>query len=194
MKTKLQERDTKRRWWFLRTCAVCEQVTLLTWRTTGRTTTTVSPPNRKEVTTQPRLRWLTAQRSQVKLTQHQAAWQHWFWAKSRTLKFVMLSCSCLCQDMYDADDDVQGKMKKTHRTQVIRAAAHTELHTSYFYSYWCRRLLPVVQQPNFKQKFVSLLKRFKVTDEVCRKHRSSSHHPVYSSLLSVLWTSMLHTL
>ncbi|XP_067353102.1 phosphofurin acidic cluster sorting protein 2-like isoform X4 [Channa argus] len=42
------------------------------------------------------------------------------------------------QDMYEDDDDVQGKMKKTHRTQ----------------------------QPNFKQKFVALLKRFKVSDEV----------------------------
>ncbi|XP_067353100.1 phosphofurin acidic cluster sorting protein 2-like isoform X2 [Channa argus] len=41
------------------------------------------------------------------------------------------------QDMYEDDDDVQGKMKKTHRTQ-----------------------------PNFKQKFVALLKRFKVSDEV----------------------------
>ncbi|KAK2817623.1 hypothetical protein Q5P01_025814 [Channa striata] len=42
------------------------------------------------------------------------------------------------QDMYEDDDDVQGKVKKTHRTQ----------------------------QPNFKQKFVALLKRFKVSDEV----------------------------
>ncbi|XP_026215109.1 phosphofurin acidic cluster sorting protein 1-like isoform X2 [Anabas testudineus] len=41
------------------------------------------------------------------------------------------------QDMYDDEDDVQRKTKKTHRTQ-----------------------------PNFKQKFVALLKRFKVTDEV----------------------------
>ncbi|KAM7394832.1 hypothetical protein PAMP_021612 [Pampus punctatissimus] len=51
------------------------------------------------------------------------------------------------QDMYDDDDDnVQGKTKKSHR-KMIRTAS-----------------LP--QQTNFKQKFVALLKRFKVTDEV----------------------------
>ncbi|XP_056228653.1 phosphofurin acidic cluster sorting protein 1-like isoform X3 [Seriola aureovittata] len=49
------------------------------------------------------------------------------------------------QDMYDDDDDVQGKTKKSHR-KMIRTASLT--------------------QPNFKQKFVALLKRFKVTDEV----------------------------
>ncbi|XP_029284150.1 phosphofurin acidic cluster sorting protein 1-like isoform X2 [Cottoperca gobio] len=50
------------------------------------------------------------------------------------------------QDLYDDDDDVQGKTKKTRRT-MIRTASLT-------------------QQPNFKQKFVALLRRFKVTDEV----------------------------
>ncbi|XP_036961597.1 phosphofurin acidic cluster sorting protein 1-like isoform X2 [Acanthopagrus latus] len=50
------------------------------------------------------------------------------------------------QDIYDDDDDVQGKMKKS-RGKMIRTASLT-------------------QQPNFKQKFVALLKRFKVTDEV----------------------------
>ncbi|TMS23847.1 Phosphofurin acidic cluster sorting protein 1 [Larimichthys crocea] len=50
------------------------------------------------------------------------------------------------QDMYDDDDDVQGKMKKSHR-KMIRTSSLT-------------------QQPNFKQKFVALLRRFKVTDEV----------------------------
>ncbi|XP_044045266.1 LOW QUALITY PROTEIN: phosphofurin acidic cluster sorting protein 1-like [Siniperca chuatsi] len=50
------------------------------------------------------------------------------------------------QDMYDDDDDVQGKTKKSRR-KMIRAAS-------------------LMQQPNFKQKFVALLKRFKVTDEV----------------------------
>ncbi|XP_026179757.1 phosphofurin acidic cluster sorting protein 1-like isoform X2 [Mastacembelus armatus] len=48
------------------------------------------------------------------------------------------------QDMYDEDDD--GKMKKSHRKMI--------------------RTTSLTQQPNFKQKFVSLLKRFKVTDEV----------------------------
>uniref|UniRef100_A0A671VPF4 Phosphofurin acidic cluster sorting protein 1a n=1 Tax=Sparus aurata TaxID=8175 RepID=A0A671VPF4_SPAAU len=51
------------------------------------------------------------------------------------------------QDMYDDDDEVQGKTKKS-RGKMIRTASLT-------------------QQPNFKQKFVALLKRFKVTDEVC---------------------------
>ncbi|XP_030262945.1 phosphofurin acidic cluster sorting protein 1-like isoform X1 [Sparus aurata] len=50
------------------------------------------------------------------------------------------------QDMYDDDDEVQGKTKKS-RGKMIRTASLT-------------------QQPNFKQKFVALLKRFKVTDEV----------------------------
>ncbi|KAM8772743.1 phosphofurin acidic cluster sorting protein 1-like [Acanthopagrus schlegelii] len=50
------------------------------------------------------------------------------------------------QDIYDDDDDVQGKTKKS-RGKMIRTASLT-------------------QQPNFKQKFVALLKRFKVTDEV----------------------------
>ncbi|XP_078128351.1 phosphofurin acidic cluster sorting protein 1-like [Sander vitreus] len=50
------------------------------------------------------------------------------------------------QDMYDDDDDVQGKTKKSHR-KMIRTASLT-------------------QQPKFKQKFVALLKRFRVTDEV----------------------------
>ncbi|XP_035814079.2 phosphofurin acidic cluster sorting protein 1-like isoform X1 [Amphiprion ocellaris] len=49
------------------------------------------------------------------------------------------------QDMYDDDDDVQGKTK-SHR-KMIRTASLT-------------------QQPNFKQKFVALLRRFKVSDEV----------------------------
>ncbi|XP_062244246.1 phosphofurin acidic cluster sorting protein 1-like isoform X2 [Platichthys flesus] len=50
------------------------------------------------------------------------------------------------QDMYDDDDDVQGKMKKS-RGKMIRTSSLTH-------------------QPNFKQKFVALMKRFKVTDEV----------------------------
>ncbi|XP_040891327.1 phosphofurin acidic cluster sorting protein 1-like [Toxotes jaculatrix] len=50
------------------------------------------------------------------------------------------------QDMYDDDDDVQGKTKKSHRKMIQTAS--------------------LTQQPNFKQKFVALLKRFKVTDEV----------------------------
>ncbi|CAB1412784.1 unnamed protein product [Pleuronectes platessa] len=48
--------------------------------------------------------------------------------------------------MYDDDDDVQGKMKKS-RGKMIRTSSLTH-------------------QPNFKQKFVALMKRFKVTDEV----------------------------
>uniref|UniRef100_A0A8P4K6Q3 Phosphofurin acidic cluster sorting protein 1 n=1 Tax=Dicentrarchus labrax TaxID=13489 RepID=A0A8P4K6Q3_DICLA len=56
------------------------------------------------------------------------------------------------QDMYDDDDDVQGKTKKSRR-KMIRTASLT-------------------QQPNFKQKFVALLKRFKVTDEVCSRQQS----------------------
>ncbi|XP_029908566.1 phosphofurin acidic cluster sorting protein 1-like [Myripristis murdjan] len=50
------------------------------------------------------------------------------------------------QDLYDDDDDVQQKPKKSHR-KMIRTTSMT-------------------QQPNFKQKFVALLKRFKVSDEV----------------------------
>ncbi|XP_059186441.1 phosphofurin acidic cluster sorting protein 1 [Centropristis striata] len=50
------------------------------------------------------------------------------------------------QDMDDDDDDVQGKTKKSRR-KMVRTASLT-------------------QQPNFKQKFVALLRRFKVTDEV----------------------------
>ncbi|XP_063053916.1 phosphofurin acidic cluster sorting protein 2-like [Engraulis encrasicolus] len=50
------------------------------------------------------------------------------------------------QDMYDEDDDVQRKPKKSRR-KMIRTTSMT-------------------RQPNFKQKFVALLKRFKVTDEV----------------------------
>ncbi|TDH15589.1 hypothetical protein EPR50_G00010370 [Perca flavescens] len=50
------------------------------------------------------------------------------------------------QDMYDDEDDVQAKTKKSRR-KMVRTASLT-------------------QQPNFKQKFVALLKRFKVTDEV----------------------------
>ncbi|KAF7645837.1 hypothetical protein LDENG_00197540, partial [Lucifuga dentata] len=50
------------------------------------------------------------------------------------------------QDLYDDDDDVQEKPKKSCR-KMIRTASLT-------------------QQPNFKQKFVALLRRFKVTDEV----------------------------
>uniref|UniRef100_I3JID6 Phosphofurin acidic cluster sorting protein 1a n=1 Tax=Oreochromis niloticus TaxID=8128 RepID=I3JID6_ORENI len=52
----------------------------------------------------------------------------------------------LPQDMFDDDEDVQGKIKKSHR-KMIRTSSLT-------------------QQPNFKQKFVALLKRFKVSDEV----------------------------
>ncbi|XP_048104742.1 phosphofurin acidic cluster sorting protein 2 isoform X2 [Alosa alosa] len=50
------------------------------------------------------------------------------------------------QDLYDEDDDVQRKPKKSRR-KMIRTTSMT-------------------RQPNFKQKFVALLKRFKVTDEV----------------------------
>ncbi|XP_072247403.1 phosphofurin acidic cluster sorting protein 2 isoform X2 [Leuresthes tenuis] len=49
------------------------------------------------------------------------------------------------QDLYDEDDEVR-KPKKARR-KMIRATSMT-------------------RQPNFKQKFVALLKRFKVTDEV----------------------------
>ncbi|XP_069385662.1 phosphofurin acidic cluster sorting protein 1-like isoform X2 [Paralichthys olivaceus] len=50
------------------------------------------------------------------------------------------------QDMYDDDDDVQEKMKKSCGKMI--------------------RTTSLTNQPNFKQKFVALLKRFKVTDEV----------------------------
>lgn len=50
-------------------------------------------------------------------------------------------------------------------------------------------LFSVFQQPNFKQKFVALLKRFKVTDEVCTQHcvvlrrkRSAHNHCDYYRL------------
>uniref|UniRef100_A0AAY4EBK5 Phosphofurin acidic cluster sorting protein 2 n=1 Tax=Denticeps clupeoides TaxID=299321 RepID=A0AAY4EBK5_9TELE len=49
------------------------------------------------------------------------------------------------QDLYDEDDEVR-KSKKSRR-KMIRTTSMT-------------------RQPNFKQKFVALLKRFKVTDEV----------------------------
>ncbi|MBN3310119.1 PACS1 protein, partial [Amia calva] len=49
------------------------------------------------------------------------------------------------QDLYDEDDEVR-KPKKSRR-KMIRSTSMT-------------------RQPNFKQKFVALLKRFKVTDEV----------------------------
>ncbi|CDQ90534.1 unnamed protein product [Oncorhynchus mykiss] len=49
-------------------------------------------------------------------------------------------------DLYDEDDDGQRKPKKNRR-KMIRTTSMT-------------------RQPNFKQKFVALLKRFKVTDEV----------------------------
>ncbi|XP_059501065.1 phosphofurin acidic cluster sorting protein 1 isoform X2 [Stegostoma tigrinum] len=49
------------------------------------------------------------------------------------------------QDLYDEDDELR-KSKKTRR-KMIRTTSMT-------------------RQPNFKQKFVALLKRFKVTDEV----------------------------
>ncbi|KAB5559214.1 hypothetical protein PHYPO_G00026410 [Pangasianodon hypophthalmus] len=50
------------------------------------------------------------------------------------------------QDLYDEDDDVQRKPKKTRRKMI--------------------RTTSITRQPNFKQKFVALLKRFKVSDEV----------------------------
>ncbi|XP_030626782.1 phosphofurin acidic cluster sorting protein 2 [Chanos chanos] len=50
------------------------------------------------------------------------------------------------QDLYDEDDEVQRKPKKSRR-KMIRTTSMT-------------------RQPNFKQKFVALLKRFKVSDEV----------------------------
>uniref|UniRef100_A0A3B4XCK5 Phosphofurin acidic cluster sorting protein 1-like n=1 Tax=Seriola lalandi dorsalis TaxID=1841481 RepID=A0A3B4XCK5_SERLL len=65
------------------------------------------------------------------------------------------------QDMYDDDDDVQGKTKKSHR-KMIRTASLT-------------------QQPNFKQKFVALLKRFKVTDEVSHVLQVLDSDPVGQS-------------
>ncbi|XP_046884810.1 phosphofurin acidic cluster sorting protein 2 isoform X2 [Hypomesus transpacificus] len=49
------------------------------------------------------------------------------------------------QDLYDEDDDV--RKPKKNRRKMIRSTSMT-------------------RQPNFKQKFVALLKRFKVTDEV----------------------------
>ncbi|KAK3562478.1 hypothetical protein QTP86_034588 [Hemibagrus guttatus] len=49
------------------------------------------------------------------------------------------------QDLYDEDDDVQRKPKKTRRKMI--------------------RTTSITRQPNFKQKFVALLKRFKVSDE-----------------------------
>ncbi|XP_059838518.1 phosphofurin acidic cluster sorting protein 1 isoform X1 [Hypanus sabinus] len=49
------------------------------------------------------------------------------------------------QDLYDEDDELR-KAKKTRR-KMMRATS-------------------ITRQPNFKQKFVALLKRFKVTDEV----------------------------
>nr|XP_014268515.2 phosphofurin acidic cluster sorting protein 1 isoform X1 [Maylandia zebra] len=52
----------------------------------------------------------------------------------------------LPQDMFDDDEDVRGKIKTSHR-KMMRTSSLT-------------------QQPNFKQKFVALLKRFKVSDEV----------------------------
>uniref|UniRef100_A0A8C9Z1Z1 Phosphofurin acidic cluster sorting protein 2-like n=1 Tax=Sander lucioperca TaxID=283035 RepID=A0A8C9Z1Z1_SANLU len=52
------------------------------------------------------------------------------------------------QDLYDEDDEVR-KPKKSRR-KMIRTTSMT-------------------RQPNFKQKFVALLKRFKVTDEVSVK-------------------------
>ncbi|XP_057180911.1 phosphofurin acidic cluster sorting protein 2 isoform X2 [Triplophysa rosa] len=50
------------------------------------------------------------------------------------------------QDLYDEDDDIQRKPKKSRR-KMIRTTSMT-------------------RQPNFKQKFVALLKRFKVSDEI----------------------------
>ncbi|XP_065115911.1 phosphofurin acidic cluster sorting protein 2 isoform X1 [Paramisgurnus dabryanus] len=50
------------------------------------------------------------------------------------------------QDLYDEDEEVQRKPKKSRR-KMIRTTSMT-------------------RQPNFKQKFVALLKRFKVSDEV----------------------------
>ncbi|XP_067884425.1 phosphofurin acidic cluster sorting protein 1 isoform X2 [Heterodontus francisci] len=49
------------------------------------------------------------------------------------------------QDLYDEDDELR-KLKKSRRKMV--------------------RTTSMTRQPNFKQKFVALLKRFKVTDEV----------------------------
>ncbi|XP_043111337.1 phosphofurin acidic cluster sorting protein 1 isoform X3 [Puntigrus tetrazona] len=49
------------------------------------------------------------------------------------------------QDLYDEDDDIR-KPKKPRRKMI--------------------RSISMTRQPNFKQKFVALLKRFKVTDEV----------------------------
>ncbi|XP_072240111.1 phosphofurin acidic cluster sorting protein 1-like [Leuresthes tenuis] len=49
------------------------------------------------------------------------------------------------QDMFDEDDDVRRKTKTSHRKTMQTAS--------------------LAQQRNFKQKFVALLRRFKVTDE-----------------------------
>uniref|UniRef100_A0AAY4AC07 Phosphofurin acidic cluster sorting protein 2-like n=1 Tax=Denticeps clupeoides TaxID=299321 RepID=A0AAY4AC07_9TELE len=66
------------------------------------------------------------------------------------------------QDLYDEDDEVQRKPKKSRR-KMIRTTSMT-------------------RQPNFKQKFVALLKRFKVTDEVRTQEVEEDLDLLYDSL------------
>uniref|UniRef100_A0A8C4IHX8 Phosphofurin acidic cluster sorting protein 2 n=1 Tax=Dicentrarchus labrax TaxID=13489 RepID=A0A8C4IHX8_DICLA len=65
------------------------------------------------------------------------------------------------QDLYDEDDEVR-KPKKPRR-KMIRTTSMT-------------------RQPNFKQKFVALLKRFKVTDEVSTQEVEEDLDLLYDSL------------
>ncbi|XP_049321635.1 phosphofurin acidic cluster sorting protein 2 isoform X2 [Astyanax mexicanus] len=66
------------------------------------------------------------------------------------------------QDLYDEDDEVQRKPKKSRR-KMIRTTSMT-------------------RQPNFKQKFVALLKRFKVSDEVLDSDPVDQTHEVEEDL------------
>lgn len=132
-----------------------------------------------------------------------------------SMRFPLL----VSQDLYDDDDDVQGKTKKSHR-KMIRTASLTQVRTnqscclsrntpvrpraavltaggfplsryssiSYSLSMkhdddnysdltcvsLCFSVFCVVQQPNFKQKFVALLKRFKVSDEVRAQEKETA--------------------
>ncbi|KAA0718369.1 Phosphofurin acidic cluster sorting protein 1 [Triplophysa tibetana] len=65
------------------------------------------------------------------------------------------------QDLYDEDDDVR-KPKKPRRKMI--------------------RTISMSRQPNFKQKFVALLKRFKVTDEVLDSDRVDQTQEVEEDL------------
>uniref|UniRef100_A0A665T446 Uncharacterized protein n=1 Tax=Echeneis naucrates TaxID=173247 RepID=A0A665T446_ECHNA len=71
----------------------------------------------------------------------------------------------LPQDIYNDDRDIRGKIKKSHRKMIQTTS--------------------LTQQPNFKQKFVALLKRFKVTDEVftsCHGNHQEDLDLLYDSL------------